>query len=204
MARATANKKRQPYNPALDTMLIEVDDPYERGAKLTAQRRTSDVVGRLFSQGNIDKAQFEACRMFDALKFSARTSTVSVTDTTKEPVDGGGGIREPITDKTQRAAARLAEIRLVLGVRAYRIVEAVVCENMTLKEVSGSSSKIDARITAKTFKDACNDMAEIFGFSGKSTGNRRASLSSILYDAEVILKTGEGRQEFNIVYDYGD
>lgn len=88
---------------AVDT----VDDPYEKGAKITVVKSLrDDPLEWMKSRGSIKEWQYAAGRHWQYLYEQSQVGSVSAIDPTKECVDGGG-IYQPFTDRQKEAFEEL-------------------------------------------------------------------------------------------------
>lgn len=92
---------------------LEVDDPYEPGAKITVLRSTRrDPLGWMHAHGQVDEAQYSAGRAWQ-LDWERCEQGARAIDPTKEAVDGGR-LPEVLTDQRAKAAVRLKGVAAVL------------------------------------------------------------------------------------------
>lgn len=141
---------------------IDVDDPLEYGAKLTATRNIrNDPLARLHSHHQIDDAQFYAGRAYQRDWETAERGAQAI-DPTKEAVDGGR-IPEPLSDAQGKARIRLVEIEGILGRTMQRVIHAVLIEGMSMEimalQLFGRHGETAAKYYGRMFRDALDELA---------------------------------------------
>ena len=146
-----------------------VDDPYgQNGEKSRVVRSLrDDVLGHLHARKEIDDAQFEAGRRYERYAEQSQIGSVKAMDPTKEPVDGGGGIIEPVSDKQIAAGRELAEAERVLGRKPAAIVRAILVGRKKFREIAGSSKEGDVAHVRLTFKEGLEELAAFWNFAGR-------------------------------------
>lgn len=112
-----------------------VDDPYEAGEKIVALRRL-DVLSRMFARNQIDDAEYQAGVKWQRLYEETIIGTVGSIDHTREVVDGGRRIKDPLTDRKQRALRSIAGVDRELGEVGAALVRAVLLHGQTIKTVT--------------------------------------------------------------------
>lgn len=142
-ARKAKQTKTAPLPDIIDA---EVDNPrYEPGhpvelKKVSVKRSIrNDVLEKLRVTKRLSETEYLVAREMQALFEAAEIGHVRSADPTREPVDGGGGVREPINDRQQRAAKRLAELqgeRWGIGRDGMQIVRCVCAEGMMPEDVA--------------------------------------------------------------------
>lgn len=175
-------KKRTPYNPAKPhdrratesnrgvashLVPIEVDDPYEVGAKIIAMRSTRyDPLADLHDRNMIDEAQYQAGRAFQN-DFETAERGPRAIDPGKEWVDGGQ-LPEPISEAQRRAGRQLAIVYAQLGINGSAIVHDVLVHCRTRKQVAASrglQGKSWEEYFGRRFRECLDCMALIYGYS---------------------------------------
>jgi hypothetical protein len=115
---------------------VEVDDPFERGARIAAVRSVrDDPLGDRHSRGHIDQAQFEAGRQFQRCFQIAERGPKAVQFS--EAVDGNPP-REMLTDRQLAAWKWLAKCYRRLGADGSALVNDVLIHARTTKQVAAS------------------------------------------------------------------
>jgi hypothetical protein len=176
----------------MGTAPVEVDDPYERGAKVAVLRRTSDFINREHAAGRLDDAQREAAKEFERLREITMSSGLSSPSFAREYVDSSGR-GDPITDRVILAFKRLQKARQVLGVWAYGAIDQCVCEGLTPTAIQEQSGQ-DRKITAAYIKDGLEILAIYWGYAtDPASVRRRASIERIVgSDFELVVNVVEG------------
>jgi len=142
-------KRRKPHNPAkvhdrrardllrnAEVATVEVDNPLalEPGEKIVALRSIrNDPLGRLHSHRQIDEAQYQGGRAFQADWEKAERGPRAV-DPTREFVDGGQR-REPIIESQRKAVLRLNRAERELGADGSALVHDVLVQGLTMEQV---------------------------------------------------------------------
>lgn len=177
-------KRRQPYDPskAHDRRAaesnrgvvnhlaeLEVDDPYEAGAKIVAYRSTrDDPLADLHARKMIDEAQYQAGRSFQK-DFEAATNGPRAIDPAKEYVDGGLA-PEPLSEAHMRSSEQLKIVYAKLGLDGSVIIHDVLVHNRTRRQVAesrGVSGKRWEEYFGMRFRECLDCLALVYGFSMK-------------------------------------
>lgn len=171
LERTMARKK--PKLPP-DIVVDEVDNPYTHAGarpKITVVLSTRDDPLRgMLARGQIDKAQFEAGRLWQLYREQSEVGGIRAIDTTKEPVDGGGSYPEPITDTQRKAVLQLKAADARLGERGREIVEMVLWRRFTIIQVSaafGFVSRSGVDYQGRRFRECLEALARLWGFIGE-------------------------------------
>jgi len=163
-----ASKKGKP-NPEYPRHLIEVDDPYEVGAKIITERNTrNDPLANLHARNQIDEAQYHGGRAFQH-DFETAERGPRAIDPSKEAVDGGR-MPEPITEQQQKAVARLNRVHGVLGQSGSSIAHDVLIARMSLDQVAAKRSmktELERKYLGRRLRECLDDLALIYGFGGE-------------------------------------
>ena len=106
----------------------EVDDPYERGAKLRIVRNLREhPIAMLAHSGRITEAQrvaaMEFCRRFEAASIGQQRAI----DYSRTRVDGGGVV-EPLPERVQEAVEWLKQCSKLVGMLGWPILISVAGE----------------------------------------------------------------------------
>jgi hypothetical protein len=114
----------------------DVEDPYDRGSKITVMRNTrDDLLAWLKSRAIIDTAQMDAGRRYQA-DFERAERGPRAIDPTKEAVDGGR-MPDPITESQRKAAMRLNHMNRALGIDGSSIMMDFLIHRQTFSEIAG-------------------------------------------------------------------
>ena len=179
MRRAKRNKQNTPARihdrRSLDlprnaeVAAVEVDDPLalEPGEKIVALRSIrNDPLGRQHSHRQIDEAQYQGGRAFQADWEKAERGPRAV-DPTREYVDGGRA-REPITEGQRRAVLRLNRAERELGADGSALVHEVLILGMTMEQVGlrrGLRGQRWIDYFSRRLRECLDRLALIYGFA---------------------------------------
>jgi hypothetical protein len=174
-------RRRQPYDPskvhdrrAKETNLgqsgfiveVEIDDPYEKGSKISAIRSVrEDPLADRFSRGYIDQAQFDAGREFQRHFGIAERGPRAVQ--WSEAVDGDPP-RENLTDGQLIAGKWLSKCYRKLGADGSALVHDMLIHAMTAKKIAesrGMAGQDWEKYFAKRLWECLNTLALVYGFS---------------------------------------
>lgn len=148
---------------------VEVDDPYEKGAKIVVIRSLrDDPLARLHARDQIDQAQYEAGKQY-RMDWERAERGPRAIDPSKEFVDGGCP-PEPITDTQRKAVATLARMSPVLGLQTEHVLRRVLCGNLFPGQVAaelGYPTPKDAEHMAWLFRIGLETLAREYGFVSK-------------------------------------
>jgi len=176
-------RKGSPYNPgekvhdriATDLVInnvvavIEIDDPYEPGAKNKALRSLrDDPFAQMHHEGRIDECQYWAGRAFQA-DFEQAERGPRAIDPSRIFVDGGQ-LPEPLTEGQQRSAKRLAEIYRILGPSVSALIHDVLIHLRGMDEVAarrGLSGMVEVRIVSGMFVRGLDEVAKYYGLASQ-------------------------------------
>lgn len=118
-----------------------VDDPLEAGQRYQAQANVRESsIDHMHSRGRIDASQKLAGDRFRKLWEMAAVGRNQAMDTTKEPVDGGGG-GDPISDDLIRASQELARVMRSLGAVGSQLLISLVGEGKRVEDVARNWAK---------------------------------------------------------------
>jgi hypothetical protein len=144
---------------------IEIEDPY--GDTTTALRQLrGDPLGRLHAHRQIDEAQYQGGRAFQA-DFEAAERGPKAIDPTKEAVDGGQ-FPEPITEGQRKAVMRLNRAERVLGADGAALIHDVLVRRRHIREVGENRGLIGERwekYFGLRFRECLDTLAKIYGFA---------------------------------------
>lgn len=148
---------------------ITVDDPYEPGGKITTvQSLRDDPLARLHVRSQIDDAQYAAGRHWQNLYEAAEIGGVRAMDTTKEPVDGGGFLTEPITDRQRDAARELGRLSRSLGQDGDALVRSVLGHRWFIEQIAaarGIESRRGIEYLGRRFRECLETLARELGYA---------------------------------------
>jgi hypothetical protein len=147
--------------------IIEIEDPYEAGAKIIAIRSTrGDPLGDLHARNQIDEAQYQGGRSFQH-DFETAERGPRAIDPSKEAVDGGL-MPEPITEGQRRAARQLAVVYRALGQDGSALAHDVLIHMKTRSQVAegrGLEGKRWEEYFGMRFRECLDCLALVYGFA---------------------------------------
>jgi hypothetical protein len=147
---------------------IVVEDPYG-GVSTVLQSIRDDPLGHLHDRGRIDDLQFKAGRDYQNFYERAEVSGVQAMDTTKEPVDGGNVIPDPLSSGMLAAADQLAYLDRRLGDVGKRLIRLFLIERMFLRQIIESyrMEATDSRTAylGKRVSECLETLAEALGYA---------------------------------------
>ena len=162
----------------VDAMLIQdtVDNPLfgptspeeHRSIKVLRSLR-DDALGRMFARKQIGAAQLHAGRRFQAEFEAAGIGRLGSSGDLKEPVDGTPRHRDGVNDRQVAAMRSLNGYRLLLGTAGYRLVEAAIIEQISIREVADSGNampgKRASRDTGTLLRFCLSTLAKAMGYA---------------------------------------
>lgn len=135
MSRKKPITLAQQYPQAALT-IDEVDDPYERGAKLRIVRNLREhPIAMLAHSGRITEAQRIAGMEFNRRFEAAAIGQQQAIDYSKTRVDGGGAI-EPLPERIQESVQWLNRCSRVVGLKGWPVLTSVAGEGRGLQETA--------------------------------------------------------------------
>jgi hypothetical protein len=154
--------------------VVEVDDPFEAGARITAARSVrGDVLADHLARGHIDEAQFEAGRAFQRCFAVAERGPRSMQLT--ERVDGGAP-PEALTDAQAKAARWLSKCYQRLGVDGSALLHDVLIRAMSMKQIAASrglAGPAYPRYFGMRLRECLDALAIVFGFATSEAPRQR-------------------------------
>jgi hypothetical protein len=176
---------RQPYNPAshgpqvhdrrareinrgsvAHTVEVEVDDPFEAGARISALRSVrDDPLAWHLARKHIDEAQYLAGREFQKHFQIAERGPQAMQ--LAEPVDGSPRI-ETLTDAQLKAEKWLAKAYGALGRDGAVLIREMLLSNMTTRQIAQARGMIGdswERYFARRLFECLETLAVVYGFA---------------------------------------
>jgi hypothetical protein len=154
---------------------VEVDDPYEEGAKIVVLRSTRhDPLADMKAKGQIDDCDYIAGRHWQAAWENAEIGGVRAIDPTREAVDGGR-MPELLTDTQRRAVQDLKAAREALGREGHQLICDVLGAGMSITQAAchrGLSSEADRKYIGKRFRECLSTLAIRFGYANREAESR--------------------------------
>jgi hypothetical protein len=136
-------------------------------AKVKVRRAQSDGVGLMYDRRQISEAQYLAARQFQKLSEMVGRPLRSSGDI-REYVDGGYGPFDGLTARRVAAARALEVYARILGKDGYSLVQAVLIDKRTIREVSDSGSMMPGKaattFTGHLFRRQLSLLAKAMGF----------------------------------------
>ncbi len=188
-------KRRTPYDPnkphdrratesnrgvASHLTPLEVDDPYELGAKIIVMRSTrDDPLSGMHARKTINEAQYHAGLAFQR-DFEAAERGPCAIDPSKEYVDGGLA-PEPITEAQQRAARQLAVCYRQLGADGSALVHDVLIGRHTLLVVAkrrGLRGETWEKYFGRRLHECLHRLSYVYGLATEPTGRERVTVDN--------------------------
>lgn len=128
-----------PFNGDVASLVV-VDPDQSRLDRVDHARVTrsirDDPLGRLHARGQIDEAQYQAGRRWQALYEAVEIGGARGIDPTREAVDGGRGAVDGLTDARRKAAKQLATSDAMLGKEGKQLVRMVLGERKFPRDVA--------------------------------------------------------------------
>ena len=146
----------------IDRELTYVED------RICAERATrDDPLGKMHQHRQIGESQYQAGRRFQATWETAGTPLRSSGDI-REHVDGGRGATDGITDARMAAGKDLAHWRSVLGRDGYSLVQAVLIDRHTIRQIADAGNMMPGKaattFTGHLFRRQLSLLAKAMGF----------------------------------------
>lgn len=147
---------------------VEVDDPYNPQEKIVVMRSyRDDPLEQLFAKGHIDEPQRNAGvewqKDYEATEGAGAVKAMQY----KDPVDGGGQLPDPITDRRARAAKRLAQCDRALGEHGSQIVRLYLGHRMSAANISifmGNVGKSSVDYIGRRIRECLETIAIQYNF----------------------------------------
>jgi hypothetical protein len=149
---------------------VEVDDPFEAGARIGVLRSVrDDPLADHLARKHIDEAQYLAGREFQRHFGIAERGPRAMQ--MAEAVDGSPP-RETLTDESLIASKWLTRAYVALGRDGSTLVHEMLIENRTTRQIAASRGMYGAdwdRYFARRLFEALNTLAVVFGFANATT-----------------------------------
>lgn len=137
-------RERVPQLRTIDRELAYVEDRVRTGRALR-----DDPLGQMHQRRQIGESQYAAGREFQRA-WEAAGSPLRSSGDIREHVDGGRGASDGITDARMAAGKLLAEWRRILGRDGYSLVERVLIDKHTIRQIADAGSMMPGK-AATTF-----------------------------------------------------
>lgn len=150
---------------------VVIPDPYpdEHGVhgRIRAVRNIRrDPIGAMEARGQLERHQIEAARDWQGHWERAQVGNVKAMDTTKEPVDGGGGIVDPISDRQKKALEQIRRGDAALGRQGAILVRHVLAEHLSIAHIAQMYGVPTARERDRIgwlFRQCLDELAKCYG-----------------------------------------
>jgi hypothetical protein len=147
---------------------VEIDDPYEAGARIGAVRSVrDDPLADQLARGHIDEAQFLAGRQFQKDFGIAERGPRAIA--LSEAVDGGLPA-ETLTDAQLKATKALSRAYGALGRDGATLAHDMLIRSMTLRQISiarGMPGREWERYLGRRISEVLNCLAVVYGFASE-------------------------------------
>lgn len=180
----TMRRRKKPYDPAEATRVhdrrstdllrnaqaapVEVEDPYEAGAKIVAMQSIRDnPLIRMHVHKQIDDAQYQGGLAWQADYEVAEIGGARAIDPTKEAVDGGK-LPEMLTERQQKAFDGLSKAARELGQFGCSLVHDVLAERKFIEQVAierGFDNQRSIDYYGRRFRECLETLALVYGFA---------------------------------------
>lgn len=147
---------------------MEVDDPFEPGAKILAFRSLrDDPLGRLHDRHQIDEAQYSAGRAYQR-DFETAERGPRAIDPSKEAVDGGRA-PEPLTEQQRKAVLNLKRAADELGGEGTKLIQYFLIHGMTMDQIALSRFQTPSKFTLEYYgrrvRECLDSLAIVYNFA---------------------------------------
>jgi len=154
-----------------------VDDPYSSvGEKIAVVRSVrDDPLADMLSRGLIDRALFETGREWQRQYEAIEIGPIGAMDPTKEPVDGRGPTRDPLTDRQQRAIRKIQEADRILGRIGSILIRQLLAERLSVAsmcKIHNCDTARKATFLSHRVRECLEQVGLLWGFIGHA--QRRA------------------------------
>src|ERR1700676_1726166 len=161
---------------ARDTAAVEVDNPfYALGSPRQVPRRIAavrslrdDPLARLHDRRQISEAEYRAGRDFQRLLEATELGRMHTNDPTREPVDGGSGLRDGLSEREVHAFRQLARLWPILGKDGSAMLRAFLGERQFLTAIAAARGLPDdqqtLRYLGRRIRECLETLAAEFGY----------------------------------------
>jgi hypothetical protein len=161
---------------ARDTALVEIDNPfYTPGSPRQVPRRVTavrslrdDPLARLHDRRQISEAEYRAGRDFQRLLEATERGRIPANDPMREPVDGGPGFRDGLSEREAHAFRQLARLWPILGKDGSAILRAFLGERQFLPAIAAARGLPDdqqtLRYLGRRVRECLDTLAIEFGY----------------------------------------
>ncbi len=180
-------KGQKRMQTATDTVTVKVRDPsaflvpdVEHKGGMTTYREPlvsramtlrDDPLGHMYHKGReeirLGRAQYQAGRKWQETYEAAGIGHVRSPSDIREFVDGGGIAHSGATDRQMQAHHALHRYRLSLGKQGAELVEAILADKCTLKQMAlrlhGEASSANVKYVGRRFRECLSTLAKEMG-----------------------------------------
>jgi hypothetical protein len=126
-----------------------------------------DPIGAMEARGQLEIYQIDAARHWQELHEASQVGGgIKAMDTTKDPVDGGGLIPDPITDRQRKALAEIHRADVVLGSQGSALVRHVLADCLSIGQIAEMYGVPTARERDRLgwmFRKCLDELAKCYG-----------------------------------------
>lgn len=180
LPRATKAKSKkgtmslQQVRTAGDVGLIEVDNPAEFAERVihpkiwVSRSLRDDPLGQMHDRHQVSEAEYKAGRQWQR-EYEAAGARIKSSGFLQEPVDGGGSLKEGVTDRQMIAHRALSGYAAQLGPEGNRIVHWVLADKLTLREVANrrhyDTSRSTMMYVGRRWRECLGTLAVCMGYA---------------------------------------
>lgn len=152
-----------------DLKVVRTELRHDEDRITVTRNLRDDPLARLHSRGQIGEPEFRAGREWQELFEESQIGRIGSSGDLKEPVDGTRLPREPITDRQQRAAARIRLLDIALGKVGAIYVRDILGDGLTLAQMSERhgmiANKRELERLGYRFRECLKTLARELGFA---------------------------------------
>jgi hypothetical protein len=160
-----------------DTAPVEIDNPfYTPGSPRQVPRCVSavrslrdDPLARLHDRRQIGEAEYRAGRDFQRLLEATELGRLRSNDPTREPVDGGAGFRDGLSEREADAFRQLRRLWPILGKDGSAMLRAFLGERQFLPAIAAARGLPDdqqtLRYLGRRIRECLETLAAEFGYA---------------------------------------
>ena len=141
---------------------VEIDDPYEPGAKIIALQSLRDSpLNYMRARGQIDEAQYNAGKKLQAFYERAEIGGLRAIDPTRAKVDGGR-VTETLTESVQDAIQQVIALERVLGTEGASLARHVLCYGYGIAQCAqmrGMTGQLYTKYVGILFREVLETLA---------------------------------------------
>ena len=141
-----------------------------------------DTLAALRSRKQIDEHQYLAGRHWETVWRYAEIGGIKAANPMKEPVDGGGGIVDPLTDRQRKAVSELRRADADLGIKGAVLIRNVLGRGIGLDAIAknaGSGTERDRVYFGRLFRDCLDTLAVTFCYADRKLTCQANHLESV-------------------------